>query len=97
MAKTNKPRADEAYEIEALSKGLSVLESLEGINFEPVSVAKIMTRTGLKRDVVDRSLKTLRLRGYAVQIESGIDAGKWTFGSRFIRLGVAAKRHNFDV
>lgn len=93
MAKTNKPRADEDYEIEALSKGLAVLESLEGINFEPVSVAVIMTRTGFKRDVVDRSLKTLRLRGYAVQLESGTDAGMWTFGSRFLRLAIAADRH----
>ena len=88
MPKTNKPRADEDYEIEALSKGLAVLESLEGINFEPVSVAKIMERTGLTRDLVDRSLKTLRLRGYTIQNERG----EWAIGQRFFRFAIAASR-----
>ncbi len=64
MAKATK-RTDEAYEIESLSKGLIVLEALEGMRWEPVNVATIMERTGFNRDLVDRTLKTLRLKGYA--------------------------------
>ncbi|MGE3385073.1 MAG: helix-turn-helix domain-containing protein [Pyrinomonadaceae bacterium] len=79
-------RPDEAYEIAALSKGLVVLEALEGTNFEPVPVQRIIDRTGLPRDIVDRSLKTLRLRGYAVQN----DRGEWSVGQRFLRLAAVA-------
>ncbi len=79
-------RPDEAYEIAALSKGLVVLEALEGTNFEPVPVQRIIDRTGLPRDIVDRSLKTLRLRGYAVQN----DRGEWIVGQRFLRLAAVA-------
>lgn len=74
-------RDDHRYEIEALSKGLAVLEALEGLRWEPVNVTTIMERTGLSRDTVDRTLKTLRLRGYAV-----CEAGKWTAGKRLIRV-----------
>jgi len=74
-------REDHEYEIEALSKGLAVLEALEGIRWEPVTVATIIERTLLSRDTVDRTLKTLRLRGYAV-----CDKGKWTAGKRLIRV-----------
>ncbi len=38
---------DEGKEIESLSKGLMVLEAMEGKNFEPVAVKKIIERTGL--------------------------------------------------
>ena len=85
-----KTRTDEDYEIEALSKGLQILESLEGVSFEPVSLKKIIERTGLSRDVVDRTLKTLRLRGYAVQNSSG----EWTIGKRLIRFALAISKHD---
>lgn len=75
-------RPDEAYEIAALSKGLVVLEALEGTNFEPVPVQRIIDRTGFKRDFVERALKTYRLRGYAVQNERG----EWSMGNRILRL-----------
>lgn len=74
-------REDHRYEIESLSKGLAVLEALEGLRWEPVTVAVIMERTGFNRDLVDRTLKTLRLRGYAVS-----EGGKWTAGKRLIRV-----------
>lgn len=84
----NKKRPDSEYEIEALSKGLKILEALEGINFEPVSVKKIMERTGFKRHIVEWNLKTFRLNGYAAQNESG----QWSVGKRFIRLALAASK-----
>lgn len=85
-------RDDTFYEIEALSKGLAVLEALEGTAFEPVTQKRIEQRTGFKRDLVMRTLKTLRLRGYAVQNEKG----EWTVGPRFIRLATDAfKKHAF--
>ena len=82
-------RSDSKYEIESLTKGLLILESLEGRNFEPVSVKKIMERTGFSRDIVDRSLKTLRLNGYAVQLENK----KWTIGRRLIRFSNTVSKH----
>lgn len=78
-------RSDEQYEIESLSKGLAVLEALEGTNFEPVPVKRIIERTQLPRDVVERSLKTFRMRGYAAQNERG----EWMVGRRFIRIANA--------
>ncbi len=81
-------RPDEEYEIESLSKGLIVLEALEGIRWEPVTVTQIMQRTQFSRDLVDRTLKTLRLKGYAV-----CEDGKWTAGKRFTRLGRSVAIH----
>ena len=82
-------RGDEEYEIESLSKGLAVLEALEGTNFEPVPQKRIEQRTEFSRDLVMRSLRTLRLRGYAVQN----DRGEWTVGPRFVRLALSVTRH----
>jgi predicted Rossmann fold nucleotide-binding protein DprA/Smf involved in DNA uptake len=79
-------RSDADYEIESLTKGLAVLEALEGTNFEPVPIKRILDRTQLPRDVVTRSLKTFRLRGWAVQN----DRGDWTIGRRCIRFGEKA-------
>ncbi len=74
---------DKDYEIESVSKALAVLEALEGTNFEPVKQARIEQRTGFGRDLVMRTLRTLRLNGYAIQN----DRGEWTVGARFIRFG----------
>ncbi len=82
-------RTDADYEIEALSKGLAVLEALEGTNFEPVKGSRIEQRTGFSRDLVMRTLKTLRLRGYAVQNERG----EWPVGPRFVRFAESGVRH----
>lgn len=74
-------RRDEDYEIEALSKGLMVLEALEGIAFEPVAIDTIIGRTGFSKDFVFRALKTLKLRGYAVN-----EKGKWSVGPRVLKF-----------
>lgn len=84
-----KRRCDADYEIDALSKGLKVLEALEGTAFEPVTQKRIEQRTGFSRDIVMRTLKTLRLNGYAVQDERG----HWTTGRAFIRLAGSVTRH----
>lgn len=85
---SRKQRADEDYEIEALSKGLIVLEALEGVRWEPVPIQVVMDRTGFSRDLCDRTLKTLRLKGYAIS-----ENGKWTAGKRFIRLSHSVIRY----
>lgn len=81
-------RDDADYEIEALSKGLAVLEALEGTRWEPVSVSTVMERTGFNRDLTDRTLKTLRLRGYAI-----CEKGKWTAGKRLVRVAGSLTRN----
>lgn len=75
-------RRDEDYEIAALSKGLMVLEALEGIGFEPVSLATIVGRTGFTRDYCYRALRTMKMRGYVAQ--AGDD--KWSLGQRIAKF-----------
>ena len=75
-------RGDVDYQIEALSKGLAVLEALEGSGFEPVPIERIMERCHLPKDFVFRALRTLRLRGYAIQ--NG--RGEWSVGNRILRF-----------
>jgi DNA-binding IclR family transcriptional regulator len=79
-------RTDADYEIESLTKGMAVLEALEGTNFEPVPIGRIIQRTELSRDIVLRTLRTFRIRGWAVQN----DRGDWTVGKRFLRFAVKA-------
>ena len=93
MTSTRTKRDDRLYEITALTKGLVVLEALEGTAFEPVSVHRIMQRTALTRDAADRVLKTLRFRGWAVQNERG----EWTIGQRFTRLAVSLSTKKGEI
>lgn len=83
-------KEDADYEIESLSKGIAVLEALEGMNFEPVKIEIVMERTGFSRDFCTRALRTLRLRGYVAQLADK----RWTLGTKFIRFSqsVAAKK-----
>lgn len=79
-------RTDADYEIESLSKGLAVLEIL--VDSEPVSQKRLVEKSKFGRDVVMRTLKTLRLRGYATQNA----AGDWIAGPRLIRLATDLSR-----
>lgn len=81
-------RSSADYEIESVSKALIVLEALEGIGFEPVSVSTVVGRTGFTRDFVFRALKTLEMRGYAT-----LANGKWTVGKRAVRLSQQIVRY----
>ncbi|MCV4753501.1 hypothetical protein OFC37_28995, partial [Escherichia coli] len=74
------------YEIAAVTKCLLVLEALEGVRFEPVSISTICGRTGLTRDFVFRALCTLKLRGYVERLPNG----KWSVGKRFLRFATNA-------
>lgn len=82
-------RDDAQYEIESLTKGIKVIEALRGIRWEPVTVQTVMDRTGYPRDVTDRTLKTLRLHGYAV-----CEKGKWTAGKRLISIAASLTQHS---
>lgn len=80
-------RSGSDYEIESVTKALQVLEALEGIAFEPVTVNTIIGRTGLAKDFVFRALKTLEMRGYAI-----CEKGRWTVGNRFVRMALRISR-----
>lgn len=77
----NGKRTDADYEIEAISKGLAVIEVL--IDEEPIKERGIAKKTQFSRDLVMRTMRTLRLRGYAVQNET---TREWRVGPRLIRL-----------
>lgn len=68
---TNKKRAAEEYEIAALSKGLLVLQALEGSAHEPVAFKRIVERTQLHPNYCFRALKTLEIAGLARETEHG--------------------------
>lgn len=74
-------RRDEDYAIDSLAKGLKVLEALEGTRIEPVSIQRVMQRTGYSYNFCLRALRTLKLVGFAAQIEGG-----WTYGPRILKL-----------
>lgn len=78
---TNSKRTDADYINESFAKGLSVLEALEGMNFEPVNVQRITTRTGLSYDFCMRALRTLRWKGYAEETLGG-----WRLTAKFLRF-----------
>lgn len=75
-------RPDEAYEIEALSKGIKILEALQGTNFKPVSVEIVMQRTGFPRDFCDRALKTLAIHNWVKRTENKL----WMVGPKATRF-----------
>lgn len=81
-------RPARSYEIETAAKTLIVLEALEGIAFEPVSLSTVVGRTGFTRDFCYRALRTLEIRGYAASA-----AGKWSVGKRISRLAASIARN----
>lgn len=83
-------RDETKYEIEAASKTLNVLMALEGTNFEPVTVHKVIERTGYSRDFCDRALATLLINGFAVKT----DGKKWMLGNKLLRF---SERYNETV
>lgn len=76
---SREPRTDNDYTIDALMKGLQVLEALEGTHFEPVKLRRIEERTRLPYDTCMRAMKTLKVAGLAVETDRG-----WTFSARFL-------------
>lgn len=82
-------RTDEDSQIESLTKGLLVLESLQDTAEDPVPIQTVIKRTGLSRDFCTRALKTFRLNGYSVQHISG----KWMIGKRAVTLAKMLTKH----
>lgn len=78
---TNK-RPNEAYEIEAVSKALRVLEAVESDTGQPIEFSRIVGRTGFTKDFVMRSLRTLELNGYVAKVAKN----RWMYGKRLLRL-----------
>lgn len=74
-------RRDEDYAIAALAKGVKVLEALEGTRIEPVSIQRIMQRTGYSYNFCLRALRTLKCVGFAAQTPEG-----WSYGPRILKL-----------
>jgi DNA-binding IclR family transcriptional regulator len=64
-------RPDQDYTIEALSKGLDVLEALVGHDYEPVTISELQRRTGFTYDFTMRALRTLKLKGWAIETDRG--------------------------
>lgn len=74
-------RSDDDYTIEALAKGLKVLEALEGTRFEPVPIQRITERTKFPYDYCFRALKTFKVMGYALETPRG-----WQLGPKLLRF-----------
>jgi DNA-binding IclR family transcriptional regulator len=83
----SRTRSDADYTIEALLKGLSVLEALEGNGFEPVTTRRVQQRTGLSYDFCFRALTTLLCHGVARQTPGG-----WVLSPRYIAFCERAAR-----
>ncbi len=80
------------YAVEKAIETIKVVESLEGTNFEPISIEEIICRVGvlrnskdradyLKRDAVWRILVSLELCGWAKNVN-----GKWMLGAAALKL-----------
>ena len=82
MDRAIRQRRDEDYEIESLTKGLTVLEALEDSAELPASIKRLEERTGFSRNFIMRTLRTFRLKGYVFQTPEGT----WVIGSRITRF-----------
>lgn len=85
--RSRKERTDQDYTIDALLKGLQVLEALEGTSFEPVSIQRVQERTRLPYDTCMRALRTLKLAGFAVQ-----NGRCWSVSTRYLAFGQRAAK-----
>jgi len=72
---------------------IKILEALEGANFEPVEIKRIMERSDLPYDKCRRVLMTLEMLGWAIQNEQK----EWTFGKRLIKLAHRLRRYKEGV
>lgn len=75
-------RLDSDYEIETVTKAVALIEALEGEGFAPVRQGRLEQRTGLSKDTVHRTLRTLRLAGWATQDPQG----RWHISRRLMRF-----------
>lgn len=78
---TSRKRPDSDYEIEALAKGLKVLEALQDATTLAVQTRRVQLRTGYSYDFCFRALKTLKIAGYVAEVEGG-----WKLSPRMARI-----------
>lgn len=87
---TNRKRTAKDYKVEKTIETIKVIEALEGANFEPASVDRIIERVGvipelereLKHDAVKRILYSLELLGWAQSNEKK----QWLLGAKILRF-----------
>lgn len=94
-----KQRSDDDYVIEALAKGLKVLEALEGSRFEPVPIQRVVERAKYPYDYCFRALKTFKVLGYAQETPRGWQLGPKVlrFADRFGEIVMAAMPANLEI
>ena len=70
------------YDNQNVVHTIKIVEALEGANFEPVSIKRIIERSELPYDKCRRVLLTLESLGWAIQ------NGKkeWTLGAKILRF-----------
>lgn len=79
---TSRKRSDDQYEIEALAKGLKVLEAMQDCATMAIQTRRVQLRTGFSYDFCMRALKTLKIAGYVAETETG-----WKITPRTARIG----------
>ena len=82
MTKTKKIKDPKDYANENTIDTIKILEALEGANFEPVPIGRIIERSGVGYDKCRRVLITLELLGWAIQNERK----EWTVGAKILRF-----------
>lgn len=70
------------YVIKSAVNVLTVLEALEGTNFEPVTLTRIAQRTGFNNNICTWALGTLEAKGYAKQLPDK----RWMMTTKLLRL-----------
>lgn len=90
MTITKKPDAKK-YANENTVHTIKIVEALEGTNFEPVTIKRIMERSDLPYDKCRRVLLTLESLGWATENERK----EWTLGRKIIRFAQIVSQHNF--
>lgn len=93
-------RTDDDYLIEALAKGLQVLEALKGHAYEPVSIAYLSKQTGLSYDFCRRSIKTLKVKGWAIEDDRGfrLSVKAMQFSNDFLKWAASlSTTHNSEA
>ncbi len=83
-------RKSKQYANENAIQTIKILEALEGVNFEPVSLKTICERVGtiteidkaLTRDKARRVLLTLKLLGWVNENEKS----EWSLGAKILRF-----------
>lgn len=80
-------RTDADYEIDAVTKARLIIECL--VEEEPITEKAIVKKTGFKKDMVMRTLRTFRLGGWAVRNDTTLE---WRVGPRLVRLATDVRR-----